>query len=275
MKTQLNKTLIASSIILAGFGINHAQAVATAYSYNDVSNFVMSSDVAFSILNTSTASQSSAQLNAASAGGGDLLNAPPSCVGDCPQPDNVWGMVAGNIAHGDAVIINPDVINGGQAINEALVNLIGGTQFGASSGSNSLNALIEMSLDGTLFFNMTSDPWLYVLTTEADETADANLDFLITLTNEGDTSISYTWLPSEMNEGRSQLEPGTKEYGDGIGGDTVSLAWSQALTAGKWTVNVQMGERANATTVPEPASLALLAGGLLGLGFLRRRFHAA
>lgn len=198
-------------------------------------------------------------------------------------------------ARGDALIVNPNILTGGQAANVAEVVSGPGisTPFPVqANGVNSLNGTFQLEETAVLQFAFFASTFLEVWTPVGDTLSEveADIEFNIAISDlaggGGAAAIVFNWSPDGVDGG---IFGGTD-----AGGDPFSLNTSLFSTAG--IVNVSAYEapdqfRATLTLgpgiyslaitmreaaqgqqkIPVPATLALLGAGLFGIGAVRRR----
>ena len=179
----------------------------------------------------------------------------------------------------------------------AVTSLLGNAT-GDSNTNNTLNAAfvftamanfaVDIVFDATAYLEAFVTPGFF------GESADASYSVSFTLVdNSNNNATIFDWSPNglaggiigigavensdpfSLNANRSSIDPfgGTSSLpvapGPNVG---FFSATTPVLTAGNnYTLGASMGVITNATSVPEPAMLALLGAGLLGIGAFRRR----
>jgi hypothetical protein len=297
---------IASALALGAAGT--AQANFKGIAINQIENFTLTSDGTFNVVNSFLGSTAQATWGANSENNG-VVNPPydPE-VADCGPsgcnfgaPENAFVQLAGpepfvgqNWARGDAVIFEPDILNGGAASNVAEVVAAPGTTTPvpgqpSANGVNTLDAQFDLTLSGdqTLTFNFDSEIFMEVWT--ADESAKGEsivrsaLGFDITFTRNS-TGDQFTWSPDgeDLNSpdfidtsDPFSLNQGLVSF-NGVGNDTIDEGPSRFMASiflpgDDYTLAITMTESATGRQVPVPATIALIGAGLLGLSIVRRR----
>lgn len=300
---KLAKIVVASAVVGLGAAGN-ADAVPYSYgvAFNDVFNWSITDSQGnpVQVVGPIFTSEAHAELNGVTiTSGGIGTDAPINNLGTAGNPNNSFIKIDRNgyYSSGDAVIRDP-----AHATNMGEVYVADfGT--GGAGGLNSLSGTLVLQAQTFVNFSFTASPYLEVQTTGSKLLTDfarADLNFSITLRDAFGNTV-FDWNPDGQS-GNAPLAndildsadlnhdlfanpiisgplwygcPGQGLLGPGpmIGGvlscgfNAMTLA---ALPAGAYNLSVTMEEHAHAA-IPEPASIFLLGGGLLGLVYGRRK----
>lgn len=200
-------------------------------------------------------------------------------------------------ADGNTIREQTSLTEGFEVINAAEGNIHEGVGSATSGAENSSSSLLEMSLDmgapGALTFTFEANPYLEAFIHNDGSSASPNLDNNITIRDDDTGLVVFSWAPDgtpggvtggteivdsqslniSINDLVADANPAFYSNDGGI--FTPFGVTTNPLEAGTYTISLftqesQVVDKVQ-VPIPEPATLALVGLGMLGMGFATRR----
>jgi len=301
--------LLAATLAIGLSAAGNAQAGAYAYSENNLLDgfFISNNTANFFGRPVNTSADSATLSGSPSAGFSDvgvgLRDAAAANLGTAVgTADNTFtplGAGIGTFSRGDAAITQEqaaNVINPGTGVHSANVaegniDLNGTAEArGNNSSGTFFNVNLLVTTPGTATFQFTFDPVLHVALTGAilpGSLAQAILTASLTITDNTTGAVVVSWAPDgtssvggtiggtvasdpySLNKTLSQFLSGSQTVDDPLG---IFRMTTGILPVGTYNVTAEQSERISLVSqIPEPATLALLGMGMVGMGFASRR----
>lgn len=302
---------VAAAIPLSLASMGQAQAVPYAYASNVDSNFAITAVSG----GTYTPSAGSFQTQNSITSNGFLPNASSFKTGngfntsDAPQvysgpaankpAENTFTQALLGVTSPALRADSLDTGFAGVGANVAEGNFEGGPPGGAGSGFGKLNSnntsrvSVSVGAGTVLLVSFNDNVGLQTSVRPlADETAAASISSSVTIVNSAGVTV-FSFTPNGQNTGVTGGTALTDPYNlntnvASSGGGSLSSSYfrsgglfsanTDALAAGTYTININQQSNIDltlGTPAPEPASMAILGAGLIGLGVFRRNRKAS
>ncbi|MDH5484501.1 MAG: VPLPA-CTERM sorting domain-containing protein [Gammaproteobacteria bacterium] len=256
LKNTLITTFAISTLAIAA----SSQASTYALSTTTINNFTVSGGT----VTGWTFSQDLAINGSNVLAGGDISDAPASCVG-CSYDNEFFAHGTGSAyAYGDALISSTDVNgSGGSASAIAEIFSTDGIS-GSAMSSNSMTGYLTVATSGLVSFNFDVIYDLQVATTGSD-IGFANMNFDLALYDLSNNNI-FSLSPTDFNFGIGPTDDSASLSATGLGGEIT-------MAAGNYKFDVSMTQNvfSNVSAVPVPAAFWLFGSGLLAIAGIAKR----